>query len=62
MEISFCLNSNGKNLFFKPLVSLNIGDANHEFISQVGEDLSKETFMDIMKKVKHTADISTEIF
>ena len=62
MEISFCLNSNGKNLFFKPLVSLTIVDANQAFLSQVGEDISKDTSMDIMEKVNRTANTYTEVF
>ena len=36
MESDFYLTMNGTNMFLKHLVSLIIGDANQEFISQVG--------------------------
>ena len=62
VEIAFYLSSNSTNLFLKPLVSLTIVDANQEFLSQVGEDLSKDTSMDIMDKENHTANTSTELF
>ena len=58
----FYLISNGKNLFLEPLVSLTIGDTNQEFLSQVGEDIAKDTAMDIMDKVNRTAKTSTEGF
>ena len=49
VEIDFYLTTNGTNLFLKPLVSLIIGDSNQVFLSQVVEDLSKGTAMDIME-------------
>ena len=54
VESAFYLTPNITDLFLKPLVSLIIWDANHAFISQVGEYLSKDTAMDIMEKVNHT--------
>ena len=42
------------------LVSLVIEDTNNFFLSQVGEDLSKYTTMDIMDKVNRTTNTSTE--
>ena len=60
MEIAFYLTTNGTNLFLKPMVSLIIGDANQAFLSQVGEDLSKDTAMAIMEEVNRTANTSTE--
>ena len=56
------MTSNGTNLLLKPLVSLTIGDANKTFILHVGEDLSKDTAMDIMYEVNRTANNSTEEF
>ena len=49
-ESDLCLTTNGKNLFLKPLVSLIIEDANQAFLSQVGEDLSTDTAMDIIEE------------
>ena len=60
MKIAFYLTTNGTNLFLKPMVSLIIGDANRAFLSQVGEDLSKDTAMAIMEEVNRTANTSTE--
>ena len=62
MEIAFYLSSNSTNLFLKPLVSLTIVDANQEFLSQVGEDLSRETAMAIMYEVNCNANTSAEGF
>ena len=42
------------------MVSFIIGDANQAFLSQVGEDLYKETTMVIMEEVNRTANTSTE--
>ena len=61
MESAFYLTTNGTNLFLKPLVSLIIGYANPAFLSQVGEDLSKDTAMSIMEEVNRTTNTSTEI-
>ena len=47
-ESALYLTPNGTNLLLKPLVSLIIGDENQAFLSQVGEDLAKDTVMDIM--------------
>ena len=58
----FYLTPNGTDLFLKPLVSLNLGDENQEFLSQVVEDLSNYTDMDIMNEVNHTMNASTEVF
>ena len=44
----------------KPLVSLIIGDANKAFLSQAGEDLSKDTVVDITGEVNRTTNTSTE--
>ena len=44
----------------KPLFSLIIVDVNKDFLSQVGEDLAKDTVMAIMDEVNRTANISTE--
>ena len=60
VENAFYLTTNGTNLFLKPLISLIIGDGNQAFISQVGEDLYKDTSMAIMDKVNRTANSSTE--
>ena len=60
MESAFYMAPNGKNLFLKPLVSLIIGDENQAFLSQIGEDLFKETAMVIMDEVNRTANTSTE--
>ena len=60
MESAFHLTTNGKNLLLKPLLSLIIGYANQAFLSQVGEDLSKDTAMDIMEEVNRTANTSME--
>ena len=46
----------------KPLVSLTMGDANHELLSKVGEDISKDTSMDVMYKVNRTENTSIEVF
>ena len=46
----------------KPLVSLTIEDANQEFLSQVGEDISNDTAMYIMGEVNRTKNISIEYF
>ena len=62
MESAFYLITNGTNLFLKPLVSLVIGDANQAFLSQVVEDLSKDTNMVIIDEVNRTMDNSTEGF
>ena len=62
VEISFYLTPNGTNLLLKPLVSLIIVDSNKLFLSQVGENRSKYTDMDIMDKVKLTANTSIEGF
>ena len=59
MESDFYLTSNGTHLFLKPLVSLTIGYVNQEFLSHIREDPSKDTVMDIMEKVKRTANTST---
>ena len=42
------------------MVSLIVGDANREFLSQVGEDLPKYTDIDIMDKLNRTKNTSTE--
>ena len=47
-ESALYLNSNVIKLFLKPLVSLKIRDENKEFLSQVGEDIPKDTAMDIL--------------
>ena len=60
LESDFYLTTNGTNLFLKPLVSLIIGDANQEFLSQVGEDLSKDTNMAIMEELNRTTNTSTK--
>ena len=60
MESAFYLNPNGTNLFLKPLVPLIIGYANKAFISQLGEDLSNETAIDIMDEVNRTANNSID--
>ena len=60
LESDFYLTTNGTNLFLKPLVSLIIGDANQEFLSQVGEDLSKDTDMAIMEELNRTTNTSTK--
>ena len=44
----------------KPLVSFFIGYTNKAFISQLGEDLSKDIAMDIMDGVNHTTNTPTE--
>ena len=62
MKSALYLTSNGKNLFFKPLVSLIIGDANQAFFSQVGEYLSRDTVIDIKDKVNRTSNNLTEQF
>ena len=62
VESAFYLTSNGKHLFLNPLVSLTIGDVNKEFISQVGDDLSKDTATTIMDEVNQNANNSTERF
>ena len=62
VESAFYLNTNGKNLLLKPLVSLITEDVNQAFLSQVGEDLSKDTAMAIMEEVKHITNTSTEGF
>ena len=49
VESAFYLIMNDTNLFLKPLVSLIIEDANQAFLSQVGEDLFKDTAMAIME-------------
>ena len=49
-ESALYLTTNGTNLFLKPLVSLIIEDANQAFLSQVGEDLSTDTAMDIIEE------------
>ena len=54
MDSAFYLTINGTNMFLKPLVSLMIGDSNHKFISQVGEDISKYTAMAVMVEVNPT--------
>ena len=59
MESSLYLTSNGTYLFLEPLVSLTIGYANQDFISQLGEDLSKDTATAIMDEVKRTTNAST---
>ena len=61
MESAFYLTTNGTNLFLKPLVSLIIGDTNQVLLSQVGEDLYKDTAMDIMEEVKRITNNSTEV-
>ena len=48
MKSDFYLTHNGINMFLKHMVSLIIGDENQAFISQAGEDLSKDTTMAIM--------------
>ena len=60
VESAFYLTTNVKNLFLKPMVSLIIGDANHGFLSQVGEEMSKDNDMAIMEEVKRTMNTSTE--
>ena len=60
MEIAFYLNTNGTNLLLKPLVSSIIGHGNEAFLSQVGEELSKDTTMAIMGEVSCAANNSTE--
>ena len=45
-------------MFLKPLVSLTIGDANEDFLSQLGDDLSKDTVIAIMDKVNCTVNTS----
>ena len=60
VESSFYLTTSGTNLFLKPLVSLIIGHAKQAFLSQVGEDLSKDTFLAIMEELNRTANTSTE--
>ena len=62
MEIALYLTSNSTNLLLKPLVSLTIQDANHEFLSPVGEDLSNNTAMAIMDEVNCITNTSTEYF
>ena len=57
---TFYLTPNGTHLYLKPLVSLIIGDANQAFLSQAGEDLSKDTAMAIMDELNCTANTSTE--
>ena len=57
-ESDFYLTTDGTDLFLKPLVSLIIGDINQAFLSQVGEDLSKDTAMVITEKVNRTANTS----
>ena len=59
VDSAFYLTMNGTNLFLKLLVSLIIGYANQAFISQLVEDLSKETAMAIMEEVNSTANTST---
>ena len=54
MDSAFYLTINVTNMFLKPLVSLMIGDSNHKFISQVGEDISKYTAMAVMVEVNPT--------
>ena len=49
VKSDFYLKMNGATLFLKPMVSLIIGDANHAFLSQVGENLSTDTEMAIME-------------
>ena len=60
MDSALYLTKNGTNLFLKPLVSLIIGDENQAFLSQVGENLSKDTAMAIMDEVNRTKNNSTE--
>ena len=60
VESAFSLSLYGTNLFFKPLISLITGEANQAFLSQVGQDLSKDTAMAIMDEVNRTANNSTE--
>ena len=50
----------GTTLFLKTLFSLIIGDSNQAFLSQVLEELSKDTYTDIMEDVNCTANTSTE--
>ena len=61
-ESAFYLTKNLTNLFLTPLVSLIIGDENQVFLSQVGEDMSKDTAMAIMEEVNCTASTSEEVF
>ena len=49
VESAFYLTTNGTNLFLKPLVSLIVGGANKAFLSQVVEDLHKDTSVAIME-------------
>ena len=62
MGSALYLASNVTNLFLKPLVSPTTGDANQEFISQVGEDISKVTAMAIMYEVNRIVNNDTEGF
>ena len=62
VESDLYLTPNGTHLFLKPLVLLIIGYANQEFLSQVGEDLSKDTAMAIMYEVNCTANTLTDVF
>ena len=60
VESALYLTPNGTNLLLKPPVSLIIRDENQTFLSQVGEDISKDTAMAIMDDVNYTANTSTE--
>ena len=49
VDIAFYLIGNGTNLFLKPLISFITEGENQTFLSQVQEDLSKDTDMAIME-------------
>ena len=51
---AFYMTPHDTNLFLKPLVSFIILYSNQDFLSQVGEDLSNDTAMDIMDEVNRT--------
>ena len=53
------LTTNGTNLLLKPLISLITGDMNQAFLSNVGEDMSKETSIAITEEVIRTINTST---
>ena len=62
MYSAFYLTPNGTNLFLESLISFIIGDTNQAFLRKVGEDLSKDTAMDIMEGVNLNENTSTEGF
>ena len=60
VDSAFYLTTNGTNMLLKPLVSLMMGYANQASLSQVGEDISKDTAMAIMDEANCTVNNLTE--